>query len=180
MLIEWIKLGSPNFIARKCSRSSPTVSTVLDTPAPGTAMRNYHWCGEQTCWFSNQWKMSAPSIQRALRYENYNVGWNNETLLNTMNICCELWWRLNRTWMLGWVRTRCSAASASFSLIWITKTFIFDKYLINGTGNAWAWHSKAKLECSFRTKMLPLESVENVGALAPTGSIKSSIILFYK
>lgn len=51
-------------------------------------------------------------------------------------------------------------------------------YLIIGTGKAWAWHSKAKLELILRTNMLTLESVENVGAFAPTGSkrVKKKII----
>lgn len=48
-----------------------------------------------------------------------------------------------------------------------------------GTGNAWAWQSKAKLVFTDLTNMLPLESLENVGALEPTGSIKL-IIIFSK
>ena len=43
-------------------------------------------------------------------------------------------------------------------------------YLINGTGYAWAWHKRAKLEFSERTKMLPFESDENDGDFKPTGS----------
>lgn len=45
-----------------------------------------------------------------------------------------------------------------------------------GTGNAWAWQSKAKLVFTDLTNMLPFESLENVGALEPTGSIKLIII----
>lgn len=40
-----------------------------------------------------------------------------------------------------------------------------------GTGKAWAWHSRAKLEFMARTNILTLESLENVGAFAPTGSM---------
>jgi len=40
-----------------------------------------------------------------------------------------------------------------------------------GTGNAWAWHKRAKLALIDRSKILPLESLEKVGAFAPTGSI---------
>lgn len=43
-------------------------------------------------------------------------------------------------------------------------------HLINGTGNACAWHKRAKLVCTCRTNMLILESVEKAGALLPTGS----------
>lgn len=46
----------------------------------------------------------------------------------------------------------------------------WEYYLIIGTGKAWAWHSRAKLVLTALTKMLPLESLENVGALEPTGS----------
>jgi len=39
-----------------------------------------------------------------------------------------------------------------------------------GTGKAWAWHNRAKLAWIERSNMLPLESLEKVGAFAPTGS----------
>lgn len=48
---------------------------------------------------------------------------------------------------------------------------VFLAYLISGTGNACAWHNNAKLACMYCKKMLPLEEDENVGALAPTGSV---------
>lgn len=44
-------------------------------------------------------------------------------------------------------------------------------YLINGTGNACAWQSKPKLWPIIRLYDDILESVEKVGAFAPTGSI---------
>lgn len=43
-------------------------------------------------------------------------------------------------------------------------------YLINGTGNACAWHKSAKFSEIPLTKDQTLVSLENVGALAPTGS----------
>lgn len=42
---------------------------------------------------------------------------------------------------------------------------------MSGTGNACAWHNSAKLDPLYCTNMLPLDEEENVGALAPTGSI---------
>lgn len=44
-------------------------------------------------------------------------------------------------------------------------------YLIIGTGKAWAWHKRLKVEPIARMKMLPLESELNTGALKPTGSV---------
>ena len=41
-----------------------------------------------------------------------------------------------------------------------------------GTGNAWAWHSRAKLCSISLTKVKLFDSPENVGAFAPTGSRK--------
>lgn len=44
--------------------------------------------------------------------------------------------------------------------------------LIDGTGNACAWHSKAKLRCSSLLMVKVLVSMENEGAFAPTGSAR--------
>lgn len=44
-------------------------------------------------------------------------------------------------------------------------------HLINGTGNAWAWQSNAKLSFTRWTNILPFEAEENAGGFAPTGSI---------
>lgn len=43
--------------------------------------------------------------------------------------------------------------------------------LIKGTGNAWAWHNKPKLWPAYFWNVELFNSVENVGALEPTGSI---------
>lgn len=50
-------------------------------------------------------------------------------------------------------------------------TAIYNYYLIKGTGKPWAGHNNPKLAFCERIKILPLESVENVGAFAPTGSL---------
>lgn len=42
--------------------------------------------------------------------------------------------------------------------------------LIIGTGKAWAWHNRAKLCPISFTNVKLLDSPENVGAFAPTGS----------
>lgn len=45
-------------------------------------------------------------------------------------------------------------------------------YLILGTGNACAWHKRAKLVFTTLSKSLRFKSEEKVGAFAPTGSKK--------
>lgn len=49
------------------------------------------------------------------------------------------------------------------------------RYLINGTGKAWAWQSSAKSLDATCTYDELLATLENVGAFAPTGSIYSDI-----
>lgn len=49
-----------------------------------------------------------------------------------------------------------------------------------GTGNAWAWQSKAKLWPISLTNVKLFDSPENVGALAPTGSTKKKMQKVYK
>lgn len=44
--------------------------------------------------------------------------------------------------------------------------------LISGTGKAWAWQRSAKLWPTVRVYENTFESVENVGDLDPTGSVK--------
>lgn len=53
--------------------------------------------------------------------------------------------------------------------------------LINGTGNACAWQSSAKLSPDSWTKAEIFDELENVGALEPTGSgeIINELTLFY-
>lgn len=43
-------------------------------------------------------------------------------------------------------------------------------YLIMGTGKAWAWHRRLRVEPMARSKMLPLESELKTGAFKPMGS----------
>jgi len=50
--------------------------------------------------------------------------------------------------------------------------------LIMGTGKACAWHKRAKLVDISLTNVKLLDSPENVGALAPTGSTKVITICF--
>jgi len=47
-----------------------------------------------------------------------------------------------------------------------------------GTGKACAWHKRAKLVDISLTNVKLLDSPENVGALAPTGSTKVITICF--
>lgn len=52
--------------------------------------------------------------------------------------------------------------------------YVFKYYitnLINGTGNACAWHKRPKLWPTAFSKVELFSSVENVGAFDPTGSI---------
>lgn len=43
-------------------------------------------------------------------------------------------------------------------------------HLMSGTGNACAWQSRANELCKWRTYVIDLASLENAGALLPTGS----------
>lgn len=63
---------------------------------------------------------------------------------------------------------------AEWFRIWVLSvTFYFGNYgsyLIRGTGNAWAWHRRAKLFNIFCSNVELFNADENVGALKPTGS----------
>lgn len=54
--------------------------------------------------------------------------------------------------------------------MWIKKE-IMETNLISGTGNACAWHKRAKLCIACFSNVILFDSVENVGAFDPTGSI---------
>lgn len=75
-----------------------------------------------------------------------------------------LWWKCSYTFaeVMNWTQN--------------IDVQLYEKhYLINGTGNAWAWHNRAKSSDVSRTNVQLFVSLAKVGALAPTGSIRIKI-----
>lgn len=58
-----------------------------------------------------------------------------------------------------------------YEIVFLPDVFGYDyTNLINGTGNACAWHNRPKLWPTTFSNVKLFDSVENVGAFDPTGS----------
>lgn len=71
----------------------------------------------------------------------------------------------------SWIPEKDSPLSCHISMLLFRYT-VLNTNLINGTGNAWAWHNRPKLWFTCFTNVKLFDSVENVGAFEPTGSNK--------